>query len=129
MRDITTKFGTNAGKIWSTLSEKGCLKQDEILTATKLDEKDFHTSVGWLARENKISRREGGFKLENTNLYQEIGSHAGSVWKILDIWGDADIETLKKLSDLDENQVHTAIGWLAREDKIAINNKNRLNLK
>jgi len=55
--------------------------------------------------------------------------HAGRVWKVLDIWGDADIQTLKKLSELDEDQVHTAIGWLAREDKITINSKNRLNLK
>ena len=31
MRDITTKFGANAGKLWNILSEKGCLEKEEII--------------------------------------------------------------------------------------------------
>ena len=54
MRDLTIKFGESAGKIWQVLNKKGCLKKDEILQTTKLDEIDFHTGLGWLARENKI---------------------------------------------------------------------------
>ena len=130
MRDVTTKFGDNAGKIWSVLSEKGCLKKDDIITLTKLDEKNFHAGLGWLARENKISRQdEDCFKIDNSNLDSEIGSHAGRVWKILDIWGDVDYDSIKRLSDLDDEELHAALGWLAREDKININENSRFNLK
>ena len=129
MRDVTVKFGNSAGKIWQVLNEKGSLKKDDIIQITNLNETDLHTGIGWLARENKISRQQDWYKLENTNLDSEIGSHAGRIWKILDIWGEADIETIKRLSDLDENQVNLAIGWLAKEDKIKLDEKNRFNLK
>ncbi|PNX49210.1 MAG: hypothetical protein BV457_02225 [Thermoplasmata archaeon M9B1D] len=129
MRDVTVKFGNSAGKIWQVLNEKGCLKKDDIIQITNLNETDLHTGIGWLARENKISRQQDWYKLENTNLDSEIGTHAGRIWKILDIWGEADIETIKRLSDLDENQVHLAIGWLAKEDKIKLDEKNKFNLK
>ena len=129
MRDVTVKFGNSAGKIWQVLNEKGCLKKDDIIQITNLNETDLHTGIGWLARENKISRQQDWYKLENTNLDSEIGTHAGRIWKILDIWGEADIETIKRLSDLNENQVHLAIGWLAKEDKIKLDEKNRFNLK
>ena len=129
MRDVTVKFGTSAGKIWQVLNEKGCLKKDDIIQMTNLNETDLHTGIGWLARENKISIQEDSYKLESTNLDSEIGTHAGRIWRILDIWGEADIETIKRLSDLDENQVHLAIGWLAKEDKIKLDEKNRFNLK
>ena len=129
MRDVTVKFGNSAGKIWQVLNEKGCLKKDDIIQITNLTETDLNTGIGWLARENKISRQQDWYKLENTNLDSEIGTHAGRIWKILDIWGEADIETIKRLSDLNENQVHLAIGWLAKEDKIKLDEKNRFNLK
>ena len=129
MRDVTAKFGDSAGKIWQVLNQKGCLKKDELLKTTSLNETDLHTGIGWLARENKISRQQDSYKLENTNLEPEIGTHAGKIWKILDIWGEADIETIKRLSDLDESQVHSAIGWLAKENKIKLDEKNRFNLK
>ena len=130
MRDITTKFGESAGKVWSTLNEKGCLKKKDILKMTKLNEDEFHIGLGWLARENKIAREDKDcFKLENTNLEPEIGAHAGRIWKILDIWGDADFTTIQRLSDLQDKQVHTALGWLAKEGKIVLNESQRFELK
>lgn len=130
MRDITTKCGNNAGKIWSVLNEKGCLKKDDIISMTELNEKDFHAGLGWLARENKVSRHdEDCFKIDNTNLDTEIGSHAGRVWKVLDIWGDVDYDSMKRLSDLGDEELHTALGWLACEGKITFDGKNRFNLK
>ena len=130
MRDLTTKFGENAGKIWSVLNEEGCLKKKKLLKITQLNDDDFFTGVGWLAKENKISKEDKDcFKLDVSNLDSEIGAHAGRVWKILDIWGDADFTTIKRLSDLDDNEVHSAIGWLSREDKICVDEKQRYNLK
>ncbi|MFX0211355.1 MAG: winged helix-turn-helix domain-containing protein, partial [Candidatus Hodarchaeota archaeon] len=95
MRDLTTKFGENAGKIWSVLNEEGCLKKKKLLKITQLNDDDFFTGVGWLAKENKISKEDKDcFKLDVSNLDSEIGAHAGRVWKILDIWGDADFTTI-----------------------------------
>jgi hypothetical protein len=130
VRDITIKLAESAGKIWSILNEKGCLEKENILELANLNDQDFHAGIGWLARENKVSKQdENCFKLDNTNLNTEIGAHAGKVWKILDIWGDVDFITIKRLSDLEEDQLHSAIGWLAREDKIKFDENKRFNLK
>lgn len=130
MRGITTKFGENAGKIWSVLNKENCLKKDIILEMTQLNENDFFIGVGWLAKENKISIfDEDCYKLDSTNLELEIGTNAGKVWKILDIWEEADFTTLKRLSDLNDNQVNCALGWLGKEDKISINEKQKFILK
>lgn len=129
MRDIKTRFGDNAGKIWIALNKEGALKKNEIKKITKLNEGDFYAAVGWLSREDKIARFDNNyFKLGNTNLEREIGKNAGLIWKILDIWEEADLEVIKNLSDLEKEKVHAAIGWLAREDKIK-KNKNKYYLK
>ena len=130
MRDISTKFGKNAGLIWQHLSEKGTLHKDDIIKETELNEKDFHAGVGWLARENKINEfTDGCYKLDNTNLDKKVGAHAGRVFKILDIWGEVDYESVKRLSDLSDEDLHAALGWLAREDKIITDNENKFTLK
>jgi hypothetical protein len=130
VRSPTTKFGDNAGKIWAALNEKGCLDKTNILKVTQLNEDDLYVGVGWLARENKIHEEdENCYKLDNTNLDYKIGSHAGKVWKILDIWGEADFTTIKRLSDLENDDIHSALGWLACEDKIQENEKQRFTLK
>ena len=130
MRSHTSKFGDNAGKIWEVLNEKGCLEKTNILKITQLNEDDLYIGIGWLARENKIHEEdENCFKLDNTNLDSKIGAHAGKIWKILEIWGDADFKTIKRLSDLKNNEIHSALGWLAREDKIQENEKQRFTLK
>ena len=130
MRDLTTKFGQNAGEIWKLLNEKGPLTKEEIQELTKQSDDDFFVGVGWLAREDKISVDEKNqYKLSNTNLTPKIGRTAGRIWRILDIWDEADISTMKKLSEVDESQIQSALGWLAREDKICINEKEKFNLK
>jgi hypothetical protein len=130
VRRLTTLFGENAGKIWSALNQEGCIKKDKLLEITKLDEKNFFAGVGWLAREDKITKEdEDCFKLGNSNLETRIGSHAGLVWKILDIWGDAEYRTIKRLSNLDDSDLQSALGWLAREDKIVFNENQKFLLK
>ena len=130
MRDITTKFGKDAGRIWHLLNQKGSMKKDEISRETSLSEKEVFAGIGWLARENKISKKEdGNFTLEPTNLESEIGSHAGRIWKILDIWEEVDYESIKRLSDLSDEEIHAAIGWLAKENRLIINKKDKFNLK
>jgi len=117
-------YGENAEKIWSTLDEKGPLKETELKNIAQLNDIDFHTAVGWLARENKIYKDDEGFyKLDNTNLTHSIGANAGRIWKIIDIWGEMEFPSIKRLTDKDDSEVYSAIGWLAREGKIEFNEK------
>ena len=131
MRDLTTKFGSNAGKIWSTLEKNGTLSSEEITEVTRMDKNDFFAGIGWLARENKVSaEKEDFFKIDDaTNLTKKIGSNAGMVWKIIDIWEEADLITIERLSDLNEKEIHSALGWLAKEEKIKLDEKNKFTLK
>jgi hypothetical protein len=119
VRISTTKFEESAGKIWKALYENNNLKKNKLLKITDLNEKELHSGIGWLARENKIVKEKNcNYRLDTTNLTPEIGSMAGKIWKILDIWGEVDINSIKKLSGADETEIYSALGWLAREDKI-----------
>ena len=130
MRSKIEKFGINAGKIWDVLNIKGALNKKKILETTKLNNKDFYLALGWLARENKIYREEkNNYRLDETNLTGEIGKIAGRIWKIIDIWDEVDITSIKKLSGANDNQIYSGIGWLAREKKIDIDNNQKFRLK
>ena len=120
VRNLTTRFGENAGKIWQTLYDKGNADEEELQEETHLSKNEFYAGIGWLARENKVKKmNDHYYTLDNTNLTDDVGVIAGRVWKILDIWDEADMTTLRKLSDSSEEDVHAALGWLAREGKIS----------
>ena len=130
MRNEVTRFGENAGKIWSVLNERGdAVEEEDLMKLTHLYGREFYAAVGWLARENKIRKDDERYSLGETNLTEEIGTIAGRVWKILDIWGEADLDTIKKLAGADEKKVFAAIGWLAREDKIDVDESQTYRLK
>jgi len=118
VRNLTTKFGENAGKIWNTLYHAGTTDENQLQESTKLSKKELYAGIGWLARENKIKKVNDYYQLESTNLTDSVGTTAGRVYKILDIWDEADIITLKKLSNSSEENVFAALGWLAKEGKI-----------
>ena len=44
-------------------------------------------------------------------------------------WGEVDFESIQRLADIQENDVHTALGWLAKEDKICADEDLRFKLK
>jgi hypothetical protein len=119
VRVLTNKYGTSAGKIWEALNKFGSLSKEKIIEITNLSDKEFYTGIGWLARENKIKKdTEKSYRLDKTNLTHEIGPVAGIIWKIIDIWDEVDIASIKKLSEADEKYIYSALGWLAREEKI-----------
>lgn len=51
---IKTTIGENAGKIWSVIDEKGEVLFTELMSATKLTEKEMLLAIGWLSREAKV---------------------------------------------------------------------------
>ena len=124
MRNIIDEYGRNAGKIWETLNTKGPLNQTKLIRNTKLKNYEFHSAIGWLARENKINRQnteqDPSYILGETNLTTKIGRDAGRVWKTLSTWGESDVSLIAKYSRIEQDEVHAALGWLTREDKIDV---------
>jgi hypothetical protein len=113
------EFGTNAGKIWSALNNNGAsLTQTKLQKITNLPDEAFYGAIGWLARENKINKIGITYRLGDTNLTTKIGTNAGKIWKLLTSQKEADLMTITRRIDIDEQDVHSAIGWLARENKI-----------
>ena len=121
MKKNIEDFGLNAGKIWKTLDSYGTLTQSKLMETTKLMAEDFYVAVGWLARENKISKNGLLFSLGETNLNQKIGEDAGKIWKVLDKWGEIDISYIPRLAQINDRDTYCALGWLAREGKIIPN--------
>jgi len=118
MRDATKKFGINAGKIWNNLNNYGPMNQTLLIKKTRLTNPDFHAAIGWLARENKICKDKEFYRLGDTNLTSRIGENAGKIWHILNSHGEVDISTIAKISNMGLYDAYSAIGWLARENKI-----------
>ena len=50
----------------------------------------------------------------------DIGESAGIIWRFLSDRGPATFAQLKRGTRLDEAVLHQGIGWLAREDKLAL---------
>ena len=58
-------------------------------------------------------------------LINQIGEAAGHIWHTLDEEGPLRLTALKNQMEAPEFIVHMALGWLAREDKIAFESDGR----
>jgi len=58
-------------------------------------------------------------------MVPKIGEAAGKVWRFLEDKGDVTLTQIKKGVKADPNLILQAIGWLAREDKLKIEKKDR----
>lgn len=129
MSPIIDEFGKNAGIVWQTLNQKGPLSTTKLMNFTLLKEYQIQAAVGWLARENKICSNGSIYKIGDTNLVKQIGTDAGRILTVLSKQqGELGISSLSKLTKIHINDLYSAIGWLARENKIdakmAIKQKN-----
>lgn len=64
-------------------------------------------------------------KATRTNCIDQIGETAGLVWRCLEENGPMSLAKLTKDVDASRDAVMQAVGWLAREDKVEIKEKNR----
>lgn len=119
MSEVLRTFGNNAGKLWETLDEYGPSVQKKLMKKTQLTEDEFYGAIGWLARENKIRKDKRTYKIGETNLISEIGTNAGKVWEVLNKRSDIDIVSICQLSKVQKKDCYSALGWLARENKIS----------
>ena len=53
-------------------------------------------------------------------MQEKIGFNAGKVWIILDEKGKMNMKDIKKFTKLSEKEIYAALGWLARENKVCI---------
>jgi hypothetical protein len=113
-------YGYNAGKIWKILSNGGPQSANNIMKKTKINDKEFYAAVGWLARENKIQKNGSYYTLGETNLTNVIGENAGKIWWEIEKHGEIDVSTISKNTNIKPRDAYSALGWLAREDKIEI---------
>ena len=129
MRGIINNYGRKAGKIWKILYEFGPLNEESLIKKSRLNKNEFYTGVGWLARENKIFKNKNIYELRETNLTGKIGGAAGKVWNALYTTQNINVSSIAKISDITLKDAYSALGWLAREDKIFVDGKNRFKLK
>ncbi|MFH1100865.1 MAG: winged helix-turn-helix domain-containing protein [Methanobacteriota archaeon] len=118
MINIYEEIGRHAGEIWRTLNTYGPLPETKLMDTARLNEDEFYAAVGWLARENKICKTGALFRLGETNLTNKIGADAGKIWKVLEVRGTFDVSDISVLTQIDERDAYSALGWLARENKI-----------
>lgn len=116
--NIIESIEQSVSKVRKALDSKSSLSENKLIWGTKLDNNMLYGAVGWLARENKIYKENDTYRLGETNLTPKIGKDAGKVWRVLDTWGKVDIQSISRLARIDEKNVFSAIGWLAREGKI-----------
>ncbi len=53
-------------------------------------------------------------------MIEKIGINAGKVWTVLDETGRQNVKDVKKTTKLTDKDLYAAIGWLAREGKVAM---------
>ncbi|NLY23481.1 MAG: winged helix-turn-helix domain-containing protein [Bacteroidales bacterium] len=53
-------------------------------------------------------------------MIEKIGINAGKVWAVLDENGRQNLKVIKKSAKLTDKDLYAALGWLAREGKIAL---------
>ena len=58
-------------------------------------------------------------------LKKEIGENAGTIWQLLEKELDMPVNKLQKQSGLTDKDFYLAIGWLSRENKIYIFEKDK----
>ncbi|MEM8944033.1 MAG: winged helix-turn-helix domain-containing protein [Planctomycetota bacterium] len=63
--------------------------------------------------------------VDNSSLVDQIGETAGAVWHTLLEHGQLTITQLAKEVDAPRDRVMQALGWLAREDKIRVEETSR----
>lgn len=58
-------------------------------------------------------------------MQDTVGEIAGYIWNYLEEEGEVSLTQVNEAVDEPRSRVNMAIGWLAREDKIAFNDEGR----
>jgi len=55
--NLTTKIGSDAGKVWEVLHKRNDLDISVIARLSRVNKKDCYSALGWLAREGKVTAK------------------------------------------------------------------------
>lgn len=55
---------------------------------------------------------------------EDVGMHAGTIWHLLSEKGELNIRRIGECTGFGSSAITLALGWLAREDKIEVLDKN-----
>ena len=53
-------------------------------------------------------------------MIEKFGINAGKIWTLLDETGRQNVKDVKKATKLTEKDLYAALGWLAREGKVTV---------
>jgi hypothetical protein len=120
MIDVNIKFGINAGRIWRALDSNKSLTKVQLINKTNIKENEIFQAIGWLAKENKIKKDGEFYFLDNTNLSEKIKQNAKIILSLFEN-GKININNLKNITKMDEENLNLALGWLAKDGKLGDN--------
>lgn len=129
MSGNTEKFGENSSKILRTMikSNMKMLTSVDLEGETRLSADKVQDAMGWLIKSSKVSAVRD---IENNMRYVLIDGtyekNASVVWKSLSDKGPQNIASLRRNTSLTEEEIHGALGWLARENDIDYTAKGNL---
>jgi hypothetical protein len=116
---METKIGDVAGTIWHHLSQHGEMSVSKLKQGTKLSDQLLFMGLGWLAREGRIALR----KTADGRAF-ELGKAAGLVWRQVCSGGVVARKDLPRATGLPAGLLNEAIGWLVREGKLVVEDRN-----
>lgn len=59
------------------------------------------------------------------SMIEQIGMNAGKIWSALEGNGRQNVKEIKKATKLTDKDLYTAVGWLAREGKVALDTEEK----
>jgi len=123
IKDNFKSIGMIANRFKKIIDTGKQLTYLDVHKKLNVSENEYYAAVGWLARENKVSNT--GFTLHflDTDSDVKICNDAKKVWKVLETHGEVNITSIRKLTRIDSDEVFSALGWLARENKIDFHKK------
>jgi len=111
------KIGTNAGKVWHALHDNRYLTKYQLISRTGLNADEIDAAIGWLSCEDKVKRDGEFFLLDNTNMKETISLNADILFEVIREFPYS-ITKLHEITEMNEVEIHQAIGWLSKEGKI-----------
>lgn len=115
---VAKEIGLAAGVIWRKLEERGGSAQTTLHEGIAIGSPLFEWAIGWLAREEQIMI---SMEKEPLATQEQIGSAAGVIWHALESKGELSQTDLREQVGVSPPIFDWAIGWLAREHKVVIN--------
>ena len=57
-------------------------------------------------------------------MQEKAGETAGKIWSVLNEKGELTLKQIKKLAKINEKEFYLCLGWLLREDKLEVEEKD-----